>query len=78
MSADLSTTNTGELYGSIAHRLFCELGNCANDPQCFFGQPEAEQARWVDAVKKVLSATLTQQQGEQEAAGGIETRRVPR
>lgn len=41
-------------WHAIAHQIFCELGNCGDDPLCFNGRPESEQAQWVEAVKKVV------------------------
>lgn len=44
-------------YGSVAHRLYCEIA-CKGDPECFFGIDLPTKQRWISGVENVLMAPL--------------------
>lgn len=60
-------------HGSIAHRLYCELGFCGGEPACFFGADQSTQDQWTDAVDRVLGQLS---QPEQPARDGDEVEQL--
>lgn len=63
-----------QLARSVAHRMYCELGECHGDTMCFDGADESKKQRWIEAAKVALSIVRTHDQqsapsNEQTAMG---------